>query len=91
MIGTIITWHKAKDELPEKSCEVLVLCAHNKSDNVFIVDITKENPFMFVNYSNKYKAFNATDEDGDDYKLSSVVYWAGKDDIGIPSQITVIN
>lgn len=55
-------WVSVDDRLPEASCECLVATAVG---GVYL-----------VNYSHRYKAFNATDElNGNKYAMHSVTHW----------------
>lgn len=56
-------WIGVEERLPEETCECLA--------------VSKFGTISLVNYSNRYKAFNATDDydDGDRWKFSDVTYW----------------
>ena len=54
-------WISVEDRLPEKSCECLVA--------------TNIGGIYQVNYSHRYKAFNALDTDEAKYAMRSVTHW----------------
>lgn len=64
---TVIEWHDAQKELPKES------------GRCFVKTITD---FWVVNYSNRYKRFNTSDDYGDEcvkmtaFPTDSVLYWA---------------
>lgn len=72
MFEAKIKWHRAIDELPEQSCQVIA--AHCSKGEIFHVTSTP--------YSHKYKAFccfdNLSEEDAQNsYKYSKEVkFWA---------------
>ena len=69
VIGTLIQgyrkqeWISVDERLPEETCECLA--------------VSKFGTISLVNYSNRYKAFNATDDydDGDRWKFSDITHW----------------
>ncbi|MCH5298039.1 MAG: hypothetical protein J1E85_10290 [Ruminococcus sp.] len=77
MIEATMQWHRAEDELPEKSCEVVV--AHFFNGKIYSVSST--------DYSFKNKTFNCGDNSPDkivrnSYKYSKdVVFWAYLDEL----------
>ena len=55
-------WIRVEERLPEKSCEYLC--------------VSRTGVIYLMQYSHRYKAFNATDdEDGDRWKLGSITHW----------------
>lgn len=64
-------WIATKNRLPETSCQVIVVCVN---ENGIIYNITN------INYSSKYKMFNACDrytlEEADKFKFCNVIAWA---------------
>lgn len=73
MIGTTILWHDAAKELPEKSCDVLVI-------------VKAHDTIQKVGYSNLHKAFNSYDTSVDvDFAFTDVVAWAYSD--GVVEQV----
>lgn len=54
-------WISVKDRLPEESGTVLAC--------------DRLGAFYMCEYSQKYKAFNADDNDGDMYSLSAITHW----------------
>lgn len=70
MIETTIKWHKATEELPEKSCYVLAL--------------GKNGMLLLINYSHEHKVFNAHDELKHlDYcfEPDEIEYWVKEDEV----------
>ena len=56
------TWISVEERLPEKSCEYLC--------------VSRTGVIYLMQYSHRYKAFNATDdEDGDRWKLGGITHW----------------
>ena len=62
-VGCKFEWISVDERLPEETCECLA--------------VSKFGTISLVNYSNRYKAFNATDDydDGDRWKFSDVTHW----------------
>lgn len=76
MFETRIKWHNASEELPNKSCEVIVLCADcERNDSIYAI--------MDVNYSSRHKSFNCHDfSDCPNSRFSDdVKYWAYFDEL----------
>lgn len=75
-ITTTIKWHNAAEELPKKSCEVLII-VHNMMyhDMMYIATLS---------YSGKYKLFNAldcdTEEEAAEHSIK-VDYWCYLDEV----------
>ena len=67
MFETTIEWHKASEELPKESCEVIAISNFGR--------------LFDMNYSDKNKAFNSTDDDNGEYKNDNILYWAYKEEI----------
>jgi hypothetical protein len=78
MIETKIKWHKASEELPERSCKVVAVYFGNM---IGIYRISS------IDYSDRYKLFNCRDDFcEEDIKTFScfsndVAYWAYFDEI----------
>jgi hypothetical protein len=78
MIETKIKWHKASEELPERSCKVIAAYFDNM---IGIYRISN------INYSDRYKLFNCRDDfceaDVEIYCHFSndVAYWAYFDEV----------
>ena len=63
-----ITWHKASEELPQKSGEYLVAQISKYNGEVLLV--------ITSNYSTRHKAFNARDEHDTAENATFYPFWA---------------
>ncbi len=75
MFKSEIIWHDASEELPNKSCEVVVACERDgRINEIFNID-----------YSSRHKKFNCLDyyseDTADKYGCSNVKYWAYFDEV----------
>ena len=76
MIETKIKWHKASEELPDKSC--MVITAHANGDRIYRI--------ISVNFSARHKLFNYYDfmdcpnPDNSEYS-ETIKYWAYFDEL----------
>lgn len=77
MFETKIKWHKASKELPDKSCDVVVVSAYEDSYEIYSI--------QNVRYSSNHRKFNCEDDYGEYLAnaigLDDVKYWAYCDDI----------
>ena len=67
MFASTIKWHRASEELPKESCEVLA--------------ISNIGRLFYMNYSDKNKAFNSTDNDNGEYENENILCWAYVEEI----------